>query len=355
MPIADKSSADWAAEYELIRPKFVAFTDALSHELEMLLEDRTASVAQLEARTKSVRSFREKIDRKAKYTAPLREITDLSGLRVVVPSPADIAPVGRLIEANFEIDRENSVSSGADHEPDRFGYRAEHYIVRLKPEQCGLAAWSKFSDCSAEFQVRTVMQHAWAAIDHKIRYKGSSLPAALQRRLFRLSALLELADEQFSALQSNSAELSESYTKSVANGDLDVELDALSLAAYIEEAKVGTHWAQAASGLGYSSPSVDRMDSAGVLETMLSVDLRSLADLQAVLGSAHQWGDAALARILEFVREGTAPGDKFAAITAYSDDVLKLLLLFNARSPAAILDSDFRIDIQEGLLRAIGA
>jgi hypothetical protein len=42
-----------------------------------------------------------------------------------------------------------------------------------------------------------------------------------------------------------------------------------------------------------------------------------------------------------------APGDKFAAIMAYRDGILKLLLLFNARSEQAIKASDFRFDIQE--------
>jgi putative GTP pyrophosphokinase len=350
-----RDTASWAEDYERIRPQFVAFTDALSHELEMLLTGSTVSVAQLESRTKTVRSFAEKIDRKSKYVDPLREITDLSGLRVIVPGPADITPVGELIRADFDIDEKNSLSSGADNDPDRFGYRAEHYVVRLRSEQCRLAAWSKFGGFSAEIQVRTVMQHAWAAVDHKIRYKGSTLPPSLQRRLYRLSALLELADEQFAALQVNSTELSESYARSMAQGDLDVDLDALSLMAYIDESKIDRYWASAASRLGYSRPSVDRMDPAAVLETMRAVNIRTLAAFQGVFESAEQWGETALGRILEHIRDGSPPVDKFAAIMAYRDDVLKLLLLFNARSEPAIKASDFRIDIREGLLRAVAS
>ena len=351
----EQHSTPWARKYEEIRPQFIAFTDALHHELDMLLDEPGIAISQLEARTKTVRSFTEKISRKRKYTNPLQEITDLSGLRVIVPGPADIAPVGKLIRADFDIDEENSISSGADIEPDRFGYRAEHYVIRLKSEQCQRTAWSKFAGFSAEIQVRTVMQHAWAAVDHKIRYKGPNLPVELQRRLFRLSALLELADEQFAALQVNSAELREAYAKSVARGDLDVELDALSLGAFIEESRVDRRWAETARSLGYGKPSVDQMDLSSVLETVRQVEIRDLASLQMLFDSAETWGENALARILELIRDGSPPVDKFAAIIAYRDDILKLLLLYNSRSTEAIRGSDFRIDIQEALLHAVGS
>lgn len=348
-----KGPGDWAAEYRRMRERYVAFTAALLHDLEMLLDGSSVTIAQIEARTKAVDSFAEKIERKDKYEDPLVEITDLSALRVIVHDPAGIQHVGELIRDEFAIDEENSVSRGADTDPDRFGYRAEHYVIRLKPEQLALAAWSQFADYTAEVQVRTVMQHAWAAVDHKIRYKGSDLPEDLERRLYRLNALLELADEQFAMLQTRSTERSESYAESVAQGDLNVDLDALSLAAYIEKSKVDRRWADAALKLGYSRPTVDCMDPAAVLETMRAADMRNLTDLQEVLQSAERWGEKALVRILDCTREGAPPGDKFAAIVAYRDEVLRLLILFNAGSEDAIEASDFRTDIQEGLLRAI--
>jgi putative GTP pyrophosphokinase len=60
----------------------------------------------------------------------------------------------------------------------------------------------QYADIRAEIQVRTALQHAWSAVHHKLEYKSSTeAPPELRRRLFRLSALFELADEQFSELR----------------------------------------------------------------------------------------------------------------------------------------------------------
>src|SRR5215469_6238650 len=49
-----------------------------------LLAEANIEVIQIEARTKAVDSFTEKISRKrAKYKNPLREITDLVGIRII--------------------------------------------------------------------------------------------------------------------------------------------------------------------------------------------------------------------------------------------------------------------------------
>jgi putative GTP pyrophosphokinase len=356
MPDEKDANREVVERYRAMRDLYVAFTDALLHELTLLLRASGGTIAdaQVEARTKTVVSFAEKIDRKGKYTDPLRDVTDLTGLRVIVYNPGDIPILGSLIEADFEIDEENSVSRGADIGADRFGYRAEHFVISLKPELYNLAGWARFEGFKAEVQVRTVMQHAWAAVDHRIRYKSSPLPETLQRRLFRLSALLEIADEQFAALQARTTEMSDSYAESVARGDLNVALDGLSLAAFVEESRVDRHWATIALGEGYRQPQVDQMDPATLLETMRDVGVDSLTELQRVLESAAGWGREALARILFHTRDGRAPGDRFADIIAYRDDVLRLLLLFNGRSVTAISRSGFRTDIREGLARAVG-
>jgi putative GTP pyrophosphokinase len=321
--------------------------------MERLFNGSGVSVSQLESRTKTVESFTEKIARKSKYVDPLNEITDLSGLRVIVHDAAHIPRAGKLIGDQFAIDEKNSVSRGADIEPDRFGYRAEHYVIQLKPEQIALPAWSKFAGFTAEVQVRTVMQHAWAAVDHKIRYKGENLPRPLERRLFRLNALLDLADEQFADLQRRSTEVSESYARSMEEGDLDVDLDALSLLAYLDKTRLDHRWAEIALRLGYKKPVVDRMEAASVLETMRAVGIRSLGRFEEVFASAESWGELALQNILDQTRGESAPGDEFAEIVAYRDELLCLLMLFEARSEEAIEASGFRVDIQDGLCRAI--
>lgn len=47
-----------------------------------------------------------------------------------------------------------------------------------------------------ELQIRTIIQDAWSVLDHKIKYK-KSIPLSLKRRINRLSALFEIADDEF--------------------------------------------------------------------------------------------------------------------------------------------------------------
>lgn len=58
-----------------------------------------------------------------------------------------------------------------------------------------------FRDCDGlkvEEQLRTILMHVLAAISHKLLYKRENdAPNVLKRKLNRLSALIELADEQF--------------------------------------------------------------------------------------------------------------------------------------------------------------
>src|SRR5689334_4607418 len=197
-----RSPAEWGGEFGKVRGSFIDFTKSLETLLEALLEHRQIEVAALECRTKKPDSFIDKIVKKnEKYADPLREMTDLTGARIIVYYPADVARVDELIEAEFDVDWENSSRAGADVEPERFGYRSDHYVVSMN-DRGALAEWKRFDGFKAEIQVRTVMQHAWAAVDHKLRYKREvDIPQALRRRLSRLSALLEVADEQFAAIR----------------------------------------------------------------------------------------------------------------------------------------------------------
>lgn len=93
-------------------------------------------------------------------------------------------------------------------DPDRFGYLSVHYTASLSPARRKLAEWRPYADIRAEVQFRTALQHAWSAVQHKLEYKSSiEAPRELRRRLFRLSALFELADEQFSELRDDRARI----------------------------------------------------------------------------------------------------------------------------------------------------
>jgi len=206
-----------------------------------LLEREQVEYHVIEARTKGIDSFARKTERQhqfLKYKDPLKEITDLSGIRVVVYYTDDVDKVARIIEREFLIDRENSLDKGSLLKPQEFGYRSVHYVVSISESRQELCEWNNFTGFKAEIQIRTVLQHAWAAIDHKLRYKKESdVPFPLSRKLFRLSGLLELADEEFLNIRGEVSVFGAESRRRIAAKDTNLQINAITLGEYLKSSE----------------------------------------------------------------------------------------------------------------------
>jgi hypothetical protein len=89
----------------------------------------------------------------------------------------------------------------------------------------------------AEVQVRTILQHAWAEIEHDIQYKSSAaIPTEIHRRFTALAGLLEIADREFQTIQDDDKRLRTSARSLVDQGKFDdVEITPDSLKAYLDK------------------------------------------------------------------------------------------------------------------------
>ncbi len=169
----------------------------------------------VQARAKTISSYAEKIVRKqSKYADPIRLITDLCGLRIIVERLDEVRRLCDFIETEFEIDEGNSEDCLERLKINEFGYLSNHYIVMLTSPEKAEAFGITTSDLDiiktvkgldfpikAEIQVRTLLQHAWAVFIHKHLYKRKwNLPRAWLRETSRISAMLEDADDSFSRL-----------------------------------------------------------------------------------------------------------------------------------------------------------
>lgn len=227
----------WGAAYEAERRNHVAFTTALKALLQQLLNEEEIPYVQIESRTKEVPNFVSKLKRKnEKYRDPLAEVTDLVGLRIVLYYLDDVEKVSELIERQFAVDQDHSVDKKGALDPDRFGYLSVHHVVRLPASRRDLLEWKRFQRFCAEIQVRTVLQHAWAAISRKLAYASlREAPRDLQRNLNRLSALLELADDEFVDIRKAKEAIEKKYDRELERGNLDLEVDESSLDIYLRE------------------------------------------------------------------------------------------------------------------------
>ncbi|WP_309572743.1 GTP pyrophosphokinase family protein [Deinococcus sp.] len=204
-------------EYERLRDAAVAHTTAL-------LAPSGLNIHHITGRVKRPLSLADKLLRKPGQYRTLDEITDLVAVRVITYFESDVATVSRLVEATFDVDWEHSIDKSKMHDPDRFGYMGVHYVVRPRPEQ-GAVAGRLF-----EIQIRSILQHAWAEIEHDLGYKNrEAVPREVRRRFYRLAGLLEMADEEFMALHRLSTDYAATLPERVRDAPDSVYIDAQSL------------------------------------------------------------------------------------------------------------------------------
>jgi Uncharacterized protein conserved in bacteria len=229
-------------------------------------------------------------------------MTDLTGVRVIVYYNDDVDAISRLIVEEFDVDRANSMDKRQTLEPQEFGYQSVHYVVHIPSSRSGLTEWRRFTALRAEIQVRTVLQHAWAAISHKLAYKREAdIPSALQRKLFRLSALLELGDDEFASLRDQTHALSQEINLQIEQGKPDISLDLVSLREYLaaasETTTLVTYVEQA--GFGISEPLDTGQDFSDLLRILRAVGVTTVGGLKSVLQRSQSWAKQYFKRLME--------------------------------------------------------
>jgi hypothetical protein len=100
----------------------------------------------------------------------------------------------------------------------KFGYQSKHLLVTLGEDRSKLVENAAFKQLVCEVQVRTLLQHAWAEMEHDIQYKSDKeIPLDLKKRFSALAGLLELADREFQSIQKDSENLKEAVKTELIN------------------------------------------------------------------------------------------------------------------------------------------
>lgn len=179
--------------YRASQGRYGELGEQLLHLLVSLCDGSGIALAGKETRPKELPRLESKL--REKSYRELADVPDLCGVRLVAFYLDDVERIGDLIESNLDV--VEAVHHGG-RDVDQFGYQSDHYVVRLDSGRAKLPEWSAYDGLLAEVQVRTILQHAWAVISHKLDYRSeAAVPSATRRSLFRVSALLESGDELF--------------------------------------------------------------------------------------------------------------------------------------------------------------
>ena len=195
--------------YSALVPAFQNILDNLHHLLKPELERDDLHVT-VKTRVKSFESYYRKLLRRlaegqsdADLHRALQEnegvqLTDVLGVRIVCPFLEQVQTACSVVRSLFDvIDIEEK---GANRSFREFGYQSTHYLVKI-PKKLGAGHLEFQPVC--EIQICTLLQDAWAEVEHEIIYKAEFTPfdEPLRRKLAALNANLTLSDIIFQEIR----------------------------------------------------------------------------------------------------------------------------------------------------------
>lgn len=161
--------------------------------------------ATIKYRIKSFESYFEKLLRLQNGQRSSILLNDLIGLRIVCPFLEDIEVTEKLLSQHFtviEVERKALRRSFRE-----FGYDSTHILIELPVEMLPHTMPNSGRVC--EIQLRTILQEAWAEVEHELIYKAgfSILNESIKRKLASLNANLALSDIIFQELRDYQKEI----------------------------------------------------------------------------------------------------------------------------------------------------
>lgn len=203
--------------YRQMLPVYTSVQNSVMSELESaeLQHYSGANIYRVSSRIKTLDSLVAKLQRKGLTLEPeaLRSLDDVVGARIVCMFQEDLERIHQYLiscealevcgipEAYIWDGMEWTRSGGFQVERKASGYGAIHYIARLSPEIMGTT--NPVCSIRFELQVRTLMQEAWAALEHSVGYKNS-IPDRIRGYFDSAADLLGLIDRAFQRLKNES-------------------------------------------------------------------------------------------------------------------------------------------------------
>lgn len=297
------------AAYVEKKPLYEGFGKALNDFIDRKLKSLEVDDFLIKDRAKDPQHFLEKIERPGKhYTDPLVQITDLTGVRVILCYVDQIKKVEKLLADEFMIHENQSVDKSKTMKPNTFGYLSVHYIISLPKTKSKSNKWKDFSGLKAEIQIRTSLQDSWATVSHALQYKRETdVPDSLKRKLFRLAGLFELADEQFLLIKNDSQEINREIEKKLKEGKKDeVSIDFISIMQFISRSTLmatATNIAKTYKMLGDQelSQHYNKTDCSIVTEECARLEIDNLEKLEDIL---HERSEDNLEEYLKEIAKG---------------------------------------------------
>lgn len=280
-----RKAAEFIASYEREFEGHKNRATKLTLLVRQIVEAVGVDIHLVSARAKHPDSVRAKLRRK-KYADPAAQLTDRIGIRVITYYRSDVDAVARALQRELEIDRQKSEDKRRLLDLHEFGYRSVHLIARLRPPRSRMSEYADLATMWFEIQVRSILEHAWAEIEHEIVYKsGVDYPHSTARLFAALAGALEILETEFERLHDEKEKLVDGYRRRYSEGqDERKRMDVARLLGFLRsEFPDSPSWG--ASGKG----SLPRGLDVTCLEALSSVGLGTARGLRDVLRTRRYW------------------------------------------------------------------
>ena len=136
--------------------------------------------------------------------------------------------------------------------------------------------YTKFKEMEFEIQVRTILQHTWAAIEHDRDFKfRGQLPENLQRRFKIVAGALEVCEEHFERIAEEIKEYTKETSYQIKHGKLEgIPINSYSLRLYLIEKFGDIPAFKSQYGLLWAKETFDELEC---------LDIKTLQDLDKII------------------------------------------------------------------------
>ncbi len=202
-------------KYDKMLPVYNEMVEVIQEIFENEIENREYRLQSIDFRIKTKGSLSKKIHDKGRKYQRLSDITDVVGVRVVTFMEDQVDIAAEKIKEFFVVDEKNTIDKRKALDPRSFGYLSLHYVVSFPLEE----KYKKFRGIRFEIQIRSLLQHTWATIEHDLGYKSRiGIPDELIRSFSRVASLLELADKEFVNIKQDLIRYEEKVHNSIKQG-----------------------------------------------------------------------------------------------------------------------------------------
>lgn len=202
--------------------KYKRICSNVKEAIEQFLKECKISYLAVDYRVKDLSSLISKIKSKG-YQDVFEECEDICGVRIICYFQDDIEKINSIIKKEFEI---INAPKASRTKKESFGYRSDHFVVKLKKGWIEAPTYRGLENIKIEIQVRTILMHAWAEIEHKLAYKKKEhIPPQFRRDFAMISAQLEGADKQFERIREGINLYKKDAQKSILKKDFKIDLN----------------------------------------------------------------------------------------------------------------------------------